>query len=73
MQEKKRVFNYVEYISHPFEQLGSRAGVGKVDAYRCTQKMKDGSECKRVECSYAKMVIHMAVEHGIRRRVDLHA
>lgn len=64
MPEKKK-HNFVEYVT-PFEQLGSMGGVGKIDAYRCTQKLKNGSDCKRVECSYRKMILHLATEHGIR-------
>lgn len=64
MLEKKK-HNYVEYVV-PFIQLGSIGGVGKIDAYRCMQKLKDGSDCKRVALSYEKIILHLAVEHGVR-------
>lgn len=46
----------------------SRNVIG-TDQYRCIVKLADGQTCKRVELTYAKMVLHLAVEHGITRRV----
>jgi hypothetical protein len=45
-------------ITMPFER--ERGHQAQLDAWKCLY-------CRRVEFSYEKMVIHVAVEHGFRR------
>lgn len=45
--------------------------VTSTDQYRCIVKLPDGRTCPRVELSYQKMCVHLAVEHGIRRQSQI--
>jgi len=53
-------------VNKPFEQLRGHDG-GRIGAWRCLQHDKEGKPCRRVELSYAKIITHIAVEHGVRR------
>ncbi len=53
-------------VEKPFEQLRGHGG-GLIGAWRCLQRDKEGKPCRRVELSYAKIIIHIAVDHGVRR------
>ncbi len=53
-------------VEKPFEQLRGHGG-GRLTAWRCLQRDKEGKPCRRVELSHAKIIVHIACEHGIRR------
>lgn len=55
----------LEQILKPFDrQRGSSRQL--LDAWRCCMFV-NGVQCKRVELSYKKILVHLAVEHGVRR------
>lgn len=50
----------LEIVNNPFVRKRSIDGT-LLDAWACNM-----GDCKRVECSYDKIVLHIAVEHGVR-------
>ena len=47
--------------------LKGTVNVPNCDSYKCTVLLPNGKVCPRVELSYKKMLIHLAVEHSIRK------
>jgi hypothetical protein len=55
-----------EKLIVPFEQVKKHGG-GFIDAWRCLMTDKNGKPCQRVELLKSKIILHIAVEHGVRR------
>ena len=54
----------LELIQKAYERLLGH-GNTRLDAYRCCMFV-NGVQCKRVALSKAKIILHLAVEHGVR-------